>query len=70
MSQIFSSTAGNHNFDPLAWLNELDAARIVQLHIVGYSVENGRYLDSHAQPIQSEILDLAGEIIRKLLCAP
>jgi uncharacterized protein (UPF0276 family) len=53
----------NHRFDPLAWLGELDVSRIVQLHLVGYSVENGRYLDSHAQPIQTEILDLAGEIV-------
>ena len=55
----------NHRFDPLTWLDELDATRIVQLHIVGYSVENGRYMDSHAQPIQSELLDLAAEILRK-----
>lgn len=55
----------NHHFDPLAWLDQLDVSRIVQLHMVGYSVENGRYVDSHAQPIQNEILELAGEIISR-----
>ncbi len=55
----------NHGFDPLAWLGGLDVTRIAQLHMVGYAWENGRYVDSHAQPIQPEILALAGEIIRQ-----
>ncbi len=53
----------NHHFDPLTWLAELDAARIVQLHMVGYAFENGRYMDSHAYPIQNEILELATAVI-------
>ena len=55
----------NHGFDPLRWLDEIDATRIVQLHMVGYSFEEGRYMDNHAQPIPPEILDLAAEILSK-----
>ena len=53
----------NHRFDPLSWLQELDPARIRQLHLVGYSCHNGRYMDDHAQPIQPELLDLARAVI-------
>lgn len=49
----------NHRFDPLAWLHELNPRRIVQLHIVGYSVENGRYTDGHAAEVQPELIQLA-----------
>ncbi|HEY5704113.1 MAG TPA: DUF692 domain-containing protein [Terrimicrobiaceae bacterium] len=49
----------NHRFDPLGWLNRIHPARIVQLHIVGYAFESGRYTDGHAQPIQDELLALA-----------
>ena len=52
----------NHQFDPLAWVYALDPARIWQMHIVGYSKEDGRWTDNHAQPIQPDLLDLAGAI--------
>lgn len=54
----------NHGFDPLAWLHELEPARIRQLHIVGYSREGGRYTDAHAQPIQEELIELATAVVR------
>jgi uncharacterized protein (UPF0276 family) len=53
----------NHGFEPLAWLHELDRSRIRQLHIVGYSEEHGCLVDNHAQPIQSELLDLARAVL-------
>jgi uncharacterized protein (UPF0276 family) len=53
----------NHAFDPLAWLKEIPPARIKQLHIVGYTIENGRYSDGHAQPIQDELIELARAVV-------
>ncbi|MDB6125443.1 MAG: putative protein family [Pedosphaera sp.] len=53
----------NHGFDPVKWLHELEPRRITQLHIVGYSMENGRYLDGHATEVQTELLELAGAVI-------
>jgi uncharacterized protein len=53
----------NHRFDPLAWLVEIEPRRIVQLHIVGYSRAGERYTDSHAQPVQEELLDLARAVV-------
>lgn len=53
----------NHKFDPLHWLREIEPGRIEQLHLVGYSLENGRYFDSHSQPIQEELIDLASAVV-------
>ena len=55
----------NHGFDPLTWLAEIEPSRIRQLHIVGYSIENGRFVDNHAQPIQPELLELARAVIER-----
>ena len=49
----------NHGFDPLEWLKEIPPARIKQLHIVGYTVESGRYSDGHSQPIQDDLIEFA-----------
>lgn len=54
----------NHGFDALAWLHALEPQNIVQLHIVGYSRLGDRYTDSHAAPIQDELIELAREVIR------
>ncbi len=53
----------NHGFDPLAWLAQVEPRRIVQLHVVGYSMEHGRYTDNHAMPVQREIIDLARAVV-------
>ena len=52
----------NHGFDPLCWLRDIEPRRIRQLHIVGYSQDHGRYVDSHSQPIQEELIELAQEV--------
>lgn len=54
----------NHNFDPVAWLRELEPRTIRQMHIVGYSIEHGRYADGHAEPVQRELIDLAREVLK------
>ena len=53
----------NHGFDPRAWLRELDPRRIVQLHVVGYSVRDGRWQDSHAEPIQDDLRELVHDVL-------
>lgn len=55
----------NHGFDPLQWLAELDATRIRQLHIVGYSERAGRLMDDHAAPIQPELIELAQAVLER-----
>lgn len=53
----------NHGFDAHAWLREVDPQRIRQLHIVGYSRKGERYTDSHAAPIQEELIELARVVV-------
>lgn len=54
----------NHGFDALAWLHEIEPKNITQMHIVGYSQHGERYADSHAAPIQEELIELAREVVR------
>jgi uncharacterized protein (UPF0276 family) len=53
----------NHGFNPYEWFKEIDPQRIVQLHIVGYSVVQGRWQDHHKEFIQPDLLELAAAII-------
>jgi hypothetical protein len=54
----------NHGYDPLKWLHEIAPRRITQLHLVGYSRAGERYTDSHSQPIQEELIELAQAVVR------
>ena len=54
----------NHGYDALKWLHEIEPRRITQLHLVGYSRVGERYTDSHSQPIQEELIELAQAVVR------
>jgi uncharacterized protein (UPF0276 family) len=54
----------NHAFDPLVWLHQIEPRYVEQLHIVGYSRVGDRYSDSHAAPIQDELIQLAQEVVK------
>jgi uncharacterized protein (UPF0276 family) len=49
----------NHRFDPMEWLREVEPRFIKQLHIVGYARQGERFTDSHGEPIQEELIELA-----------
>jgi uncharacterized protein (UPF0276 family) len=53
----------NHDYDPIRWLERINPGCIVQLHVVGYSQEKGRYADNHAMAVQEEIIDLARAVM-------
>jgi len=55
----------NHHFDPLAWLDQIEPGHIVQLHVVGYSRDQGRWHDLHAEAIQEELFDLTEEVLMR-----
>ncbi|WP_145209623.1 DUF692 domain-containing protein [Gimesia alba] len=54
----------NHCFDPVKWLHEVEPDFIRQVHIVGYSIQNGIYHDRHCEPIQDNLYDLLSEVVR------
>lgn len=53
----------NHSFDAHKWLYELDLNHIIQLHVVGYSVENGGWHDYHCEPLQEDLCDLVRAVV-------
>jgi uncharacterized protein (UPF0276 family) len=48
----------NHGYDPAAWVRRIDASRITQLHVVGYSEHEGVYHDHHSNRIQDDLMEL------------
>lgn len=55
--------AKNHGFDPVHWMSEIDTSRVKQLHVVGYSMKNGRYQDHHSAPIQPDLMELISHVV-------
>ena len=55
----------NHRFDPYDWFGELPASRIHQLHVVGYGLHEGHYVDTHTGRIQSDLWSLIKFVIDK-----
>lgn len=53
----------NHRFDPVDWLHRIERENIKQLHLVGYSFEDGVWHDRHCEPIQDEIFELVKEVV-------
>lgn len=53
----------NHLFDPVQWLSSIDPNHITQLHVVGYSIRDGRYHDSHSEAIQDDLMALLREVV-------
>ena len=53
----------NHGYEASAWLREIDTNNIRQLHVVGYTLKNGRYHDHHSAPIQPDLMELVAEVL-------
>lgn len=50
--------ARNRGADPHGWLEQLDLNHVRQLHAVGYGWRDGRWQDTHAAPLDEEVLEL------------
>lgn len=53
----------NHQFDPIQWLREIEPKNIVQLHIVGYTLQGDRWQDFHREPIQDDLWELYEQVV-------
>jgi uncharacterized protein len=58
----------NHGFDPAAWLDRIDPARVVQLHIAGHEfrAEDGLTIDTHGSEVIEPVYELLSYAIAKL----
>lgn len=57
--------AKNFGGDPFEFLDRIDLARVVQLHIVGYEERGGRLYDTHQVDIQEPLFDLAQAVFER-----
>jgi uncharacterized protein len=57
------ANARNHGFDARAWLDELDLAQVIEIHIAGGSELAGMYTDSHAGPCPEPVWDLLADVV-------
>lgn len=55
--------ACNHDFNPFAFLDQLDLSRVVEIHIAGGNEMGGMYTDSHAGPCPQPVWELLDRVV-------
>jgi uncharacterized protein (UPF0276 family) len=58
-------SARNLGFDPIAYLDGIDAGRVGQFHLAGHSDEGRYLLDTHDEPVPPAVWDLYREALRR-----
>lgn len=56
------ANARNRGEDPLELLSRLPLERVAYVHVAGGSVHDGRYHDTHTDPVPAEVLELLTEL--------
>lgn len=51
-------SAINHGFDPRAYLEGIPERRVQQMHLAGYSEQEGMLIDTHDHPVTPPVWDL------------
>jgi uncharacterized protein (UPF0276 family) len=62
--------AGNHGFDPRAYLAALDGTLIGEMHLAGFERADGLLVDTHAAPVADEVWSLYEEAVRRFGARP
>jgi uncharacterized protein len=65
VNNIFVS-AYNHGFDPLVFLDNIPASRVLQIHMAGHTNYGKYIIDTHRGPVPDLVVDLYRETIRKM----
>ena len=60
------ANARNLGTDPEAFLDEIPLEQIAYVHVAGGVERDGVYHDTHAHPVRPEVLDLLGELRRRM----
>jgi uncharacterized protein (UPF0276 family) len=64
------TNARNRGQDPRAQLDRLPLDRVGYVHVAGGSEHDGRYHDTHTDPVPDAVLGLLGELVDRLPSAP
>ena len=59
-------SASNHGFDPLAYLQGIDPARVHQLHLANHTDAGTHRFDDHRGPVPEVVWSLYEEALRRL----
>jgi len=58
-------SAHNHGFDPAAYLDAVDPARIFQIHLAGHSQAGALRVDTHDAPVCEEVWALYAHLLER-----
>jgi len=64
VNNVFVS-AHNHGFDPMAYLDAIDATRIFQIHLAGHRSNGTLLIDTHDQPVCDEVWALYSALVSR-----
>jgi uncharacterized protein (UPF0276 family) len=64
VNNVFVS-AHNHGFDPVAYLDAVDPARIFQVHLAGHSTDGPLLIDTHDHPVCEAVWALYARLLRR-----
>ena len=59
-------SAHNHGFDPVAYLDAVDPARVFQLHVAGHSVNGPLLIDTHDHPVCEAVWELTAHALGRI----
>ena len=51
-------SATNHGFDPIAYIADIPADRVLQIHLAGHSTGDGLLIDTHDEPVCNSVWSL------------
>jgi len=65
VNNVFVSAA-NHGFDPVAYLDEIPAEAVRQVHLAGHSQGTEMLIDTHDRPVPPSVWDLYAHVVPRL----
>jgi uncharacterized protein (UPF0276 family) len=58
-------SAVNHEFDALAYLDAIPAARVQQIHLAGHEDHGAYLIDTHDHPVPDPVWELYTQAVRR-----
>ena len=55
----------NHQFDPHDFINTINFDRVKEIHLAGFSNQDGFYFDTHSNPLYPELIELYKLVLKK-----
>jgi uncharacterized protein (UPF0276 family) len=62
VTNVYINSA-NHGYDPYAFLKAIPLDRVVQLHLAGGILQDGKWVDSHSHPIPEPVFELTDFVV-------